>query len=124
MTGEGRQGPPPAAPQWVQGIHRRSRNTNGSVERGGGYASYQRHVACCTNAHAAHANRAARANRAPGGSWRASNVRAPRDACPAGYSFNRHDAWTNMHDWGCFNWNLVHKMHRRQDPEEKDKYFL
>jgi hypothetical protein len=47
-----------------------------------------------------------------------------RDACPAGYSFNRHDAWTHMHDWGCFNWNWVHKMHRRQDPEEKDKYFL
>jgi hypothetical protein len=42
----------------------------------------------------------------------------------AGYAFNRHDAWTNMHDWGCFNWNWVHKMHRRQDPEEKDKYFL
>lgn len=57
--------------------------------------------------------------------WRASNVRVvSRDACPAGYSFNRHDAWTHMHDWGCFNWNWVHKMHRRQDPEEKDKYFL
>ena len=43
---------------------------------------------------------------------------------PAGYSFNRHDAWTHMHDWGCFNWNWVHKMQRRQDPEEKDKYFM
>jgi len=40
------------------------------------------------------------------------------------YSFNRHDAWTKMHDWGCFNWNWVSKMHRREDPKEKDKYFL
>ena len=29
-----------------------------------------------------------------------------------------------MHDWGCFNWNWVGKMHRRQDPKEKDTHFL
>jgi len=47
----------------------------------------------------------------------------PAHPC-AGYAFNRHDAWTNMHDWGCFNWNWVRKMHRREDPNERDKYFL
>jgi hypothetical protein len=29
-----------------------------------------------------------------------------------------------MHDWGCFNWNMVSKIHRRQDVKEKDTRFF
>ena len=40
------------------------------------------------------------------------------------YSFNREDDWTNLHDWGCFNWNMVAHTRRRFDPKEKDQTFF
>eukprot|EP00960_Hanusia_phi_P059679 764256-Hanusia_phi.AAC.3 len=26
-----------------------------------------------------------------------------------GYSYNRNDSWTKVHDWGCYNWNMIAK---------------
>jgi hypothetical protein len=48
----------------------------------------------------------------------------PLTGADAGYQFNRDDAWTKMHDWGCYNWNMVGKMHRRQDSKQKDTKFF
>ncbi len=40
------------------------------------------------------------------------------------YSFNRHDSWTEMHDWGCYNWHMIRHVKMRDDPEAKDQKFF